>query len=68
VSGLRRLVVAVHSGHARTVADVPAAGQPVLIRLRVRRLLCRDLACPVVTFAEHVAGLTATGITVRHSG
>jgi hypothetical protein len=29
----------------------------VLIRLRVRRLFCGDPACPVVTFAEQVAGL-----------
>ena len=51
----------VHSGYARTVADVPAGGRPVLIRLRVRRLFCGDLACPVVTFAEQVAGLDSDG-------
>ena len=48
----------VHSGYARTVADGPAGGCPVMICLAVRRLFCRNPACPVVTFAEQVEGLT----------
>jgi transposase len=48
----------VHSGYARTVADGPAGGRPVVIRLAVRRLFCRNPACAAVTFAEQVDGLT----------
>ncbi|MGI8449610.1 MAG: transposase family protein, partial [Streptosporangiaceae bacterium] len=48
----------VHSGYVRQVQDGPAGGRPVVIRLAVRRLFCRNPACPVVTFAEQVAGLT----------
>jgi transposase len=48
----------VHSGYVRTVADGPAAGRPVVIRLAVRRFLCRNPACRSVTFAEQVDGLT----------
>ena len=47
-----------HSGYARTVADGPAAGRPVLIRLRVRRFFCGNPVCEAVTFAEQVDGLT----------
>jgi transposase len=48
----------VHSGYTRTVADGPAGGQPVLIRLAVRRFFCGNPGCPAVTFAEQVEGLT----------
>jgi transposase len=48
----------VHSGYVRQIQDGPAGGRPVVIRLAVRRLFCRNRACPVVTFAEQVAGLT----------
>jgi transposase len=48
----------VHSGYLRTVRDGPAGGWPVLIRLAVRRFLCRNPGCAAVTFAEQVAGLT----------
>ncbi|GHJ53029.1 ISL3 family transposase [Nonomuraea sp. TT08I-71] len=34
------------------------AGQPVEIRLRVRRFFCDAARCPVRTFAEQVTGLT----------
>ena len=47
-----------HSGYVRTVQDGPAGGRPVVIRLAVRRLFCRNPACAVVTFAEQVDGLT----------
>jgi len=49
----------VHSGYTRQLADSPAGGRPVLIRLAVRRFVCRNPACPAVTFAEQVAGLSA---------
>ncbi len=48
-----------HSGYTRQLADSPAGGRPVLIRLAVRRFVCRNPACPAVTFAEQVAGLSA---------
>jgi len=48
----------VHSGYVRTVADGPSVGCPVVIRLAVRRFLCRNPACRSVTFAEQVDGLT----------
>src|SRR5712691_7722278 len=48
----------VHSGYVRTVQDGPAGGRPVVIRLAVRRLFCRNPACAVVTFAEQAGGLT----------
>jgi transposase len=48
----------VHSGYVRRVADGPVAGRPVVIRLAVRRFFCGDPACPVVTFAEQVEGVT----------
>jgi transposase len=48
----------VHSGYARTVADSPAGGRPVRIRLRVRRFFCASPACERGTFAEQAEGLT----------
>jgi transposase len=45
-------------GHAeRAAADVPADGRPVVVRVRVRRLRCADLDCPVQTFREQVPGV-----------
>jgi transposase len=49
----------VHSGYVRQVQDSPLGGRPVLIRLAVRRFFCGNQACPLTTFAEQVAGLTA---------
>jgi len=48
----------VHSGYARSVADCPAGGRPVLIRLRVRRFFCGNPVCVAGAFAEQVDGLT----------
>lgn len=47
----------VHGLCERTVADVPADGRPVVARVRVRRLRCPDLGCPVQTFREQVPGV-----------
>ena len=47
----------VHGFCRRTVADVPADGRPVVVRLRVRRLRCLAAGCPVQTFREQVPGL-----------
>ncbi|MEU5849125.1 transposase family protein [Saccharopolyspora shandongensis] len=49
----------VHSRYDRGLADVAVAGQPVLLRLQVRRFFCDDIDCPVRTFAEQVDGLTS---------
>ena len=48
----------VHSRYERRLADAAVAGEPVEIRLRVRRLFCSATRCPVRTFAEQVPGLT----------
>jgi hypothetical protein len=47
----------VHGFCERMVADVPADGRPVVVRVRVRRLQCPDLGCPVQTFREQVPGV-----------
>jgi transposase len=49
----------VHSRYARTVRDLPACGRPVRVRLRMRRFVCRAVACPRRTVVEQVAGATA---------
>jgi transposase len=49
----------VHSGYERRLADAPAGGQPVTIRLAVRRFFCGNPECAAVTFAEQVEGLTS---------
>jgi hypothetical protein len=48
----------VHSRYERRLADSAIGGRPVVIRLRVRRFLCRNPACRAVTFAEQADGLT----------
>ncbi len=47
----------VHGYYERTVADVPADGRPVVLHVRVRRMRCPALNCPVQTFREQVPGL-----------
>ena len=49
----------VHSAYERRLADAPAGGQPVTIRLAVRRFFCGNPDCGAVTFAEQVDGLTS---------
>ena len=48
----------VHSRYERVLADAAIGGQPVLIRLTVRRMFCRNSLCEVRTFVEQVEGLT----------
>ncbi|MDX2758411.1 transposase family protein [Streptomyces europaeiscabiei] len=48
----------VHSRYVRRLADAALGGRPVRIDLSVRRLYCENSACPKVTFAEQVPGLT----------
>ena len=47
----------VHGYCERTVADVPADGRPVVVLVRVRRMRCPALGCPVQTFREQVPGV-----------
>jgi zinc-finger of transposase IS204/IS1001/IS1096/IS1165 len=47
----------VHGYYGRTVADVPADGRPVVVHVRVRRMRCPELSCPVQTFREQVPGV-----------
>ena len=47
----------VHGYHGRTVGDVPVDGRRVVVRLRVRRLVCPVLGCRRQTFREQVPGL-----------
>ncbi|WP_308706078.1 ISL3 family transposase [Nocardia nova] len=49
----------VHSRYQRKLADVAIAGRVMVLRLLVRRFFCTNSGCPVGTFAEQVAGLTA---------
>jgi hypothetical protein len=49
----------VHGRYHRWLADTAVAGRPVVIRLLVRRLACREAGCARVTFAEQVPGLTS---------
>nr|WP_280922751.1 ISL3 family transposase [Streptomyces sp. MZ04] len=48
----------VHSTYERRLADGPVGGQPVEIRLTVRRLYCENAQCPRRNFVEQVDGLT----------
>src|SRR2546423_3191797 len=57
-TGCGRGAGGVHSRYQRRLADTAIAGAPVEIRLRVRRLFCDVVRCPVRTFAEQIPGLT----------
>ncbi|OXR40370.1 hypothetical protein B7C42_07536 [Nocardia cerradoensis] len=46
----------VHSYHHRTVADPPVDGRLVVVRVRVRRLVCPTPQC-CRTFREQIPGL-----------
>src|SRR5436190_3569618 len=47
----------VHEYRERTVADVPADGRRVLVKVRVRRMRCPATGCKVQTFREQVPGI-----------
>ncbi|HZS91449.1 MAG TPA: ISL3 family transposase [Chloroflexota bacterium] len=47
----------VHSRYLRLVRDLPSAGQPVRLLLRVRRFFCGAPSCPKRTFAERLPDL-----------
>jgi transposase len=48
----------VHGHYVRRLRDATVSGVQVVISLTVRRFRCQNAACPAVTFAEQVAGLT----------
>ncbi|MFE7044565.1 ISL3 family transposase [Streptomyces atratus] len=48
----------VHAFYLRFPADLPSAGQRVVLSLRVRRFLCPEQLCPRRTFVEQVPELT----------
>jgi len=48
----------VHGRYRRHLADTPLAGQPVVLRLTVRRFVCQAPGCRRRTFAEQIDGLT----------
>ncbi|MCE7082935.1 transposase family protein [Streptomyces sp. ST2-7A] len=47
----------VYGYHRRTVWDVPVGGRPIVVALRVRRLVCPALICRLQTFREQIPGL-----------
>jgi transposase len=59
----------IHSRYARTLADLPWAGQPVRLRLTVRRFFCDTASCGRTTFTERLPTIVAPSArrTVRHA-
>lgn len=49
----------VHSHYARTIADLPCCGTPVVIHLRTRRFVCRVRWCKRKSFTERLSALVA---------
>ena len=47
----------VHCQYQRTVHDVPCGGRHVVLRLRVRKFVCRSSSCPRKVFAERLPDL-----------
>jgi len=46
-----------HGHYARTVADLPCAGQRVILALRVRKFVCSTPTCPQQVFTERLPDL-----------
>lgn len=49
----------IHSQYTRRVADLPCAGQPVQLFLRVRKFFCDTPDCPRAIFAERLTPFLA---------
>ena len=47
----------IHCQYQRTVHDVPCGGRKVVLRLRVRKFVCRSSSCPRKVFAERLPEL-----------
>src|SRR6478752_5097551 len=56
--GCSQVSTRVNSRYQRRVADLPAAGRPVVLCLTVRRFFCDHVDCPAGTFVEQVPGVT----------
>jgi transposase len=48
---------AVHCQYQRTVHDVPCGGRHIVLRLHVRKFVCRTATCPRKVFAERLPEL-----------
>src|SRR5260370_21913680 len=48
-----------HSGYERTLADLPCAGDRVILHLQVWRFVCRVRWCPRKIFAQRLPDLVA---------
>lgn len=55
----RRWSKRTHSYYGRTIRDLPWAGRPVVLRLRVHRFFCDNPRCERRIFAERVPDLAA---------
>ena len=55
--GCGNLSDSVHCQYQRTVHDVPCGGRKVMLRLRVRKFVCRNALCPRKVFAERLPEL-----------
>ncbi|XMN11125.1 transposase family protein [Streptomyces griseobrunneus] len=53
-----RISARVHGRYVRKLRDVAVGGLGVVIELCIRRFRCENPACPAVTFAEQIVGLT----------
>jgi transposase len=49
----------VHGRYIRRLCNAPLGGAAVVIDLTVRRFKCLNSACPAVTFADLIPGLTS---------
>jgi transposase len=47
----------VHCRYRRTIADVALGGRHLLLKLHVRKWICREASCPQCIFAERFPGL-----------
>ena len=47
-----------HSTYWRTLRDLPLQGRPLMVRLRLARLRCREPTCDQQIFAEWLPGVT----------
>ncbi|GIG90732.1 hypothetical protein Pen02_56680 [Plantactinospora endophytica] len=54
--GCAAVTARVHGYHQRTLADVPVDARPVVLRVRVRRLVCPARGCRR-TFREQLPGV-----------
>src|SRR6266480_283708 len=55
--GCGNLSDSVHCQYQRTVHDVPCGGRKVVLRLSVRKFVCRSATCPRKVFAERLPDL-----------